>query len=432
MVCNWHAVLGRGVQPAVDHEKALGLPRKFLKLRCNYRGHSLTTRFGHAFLPKSLYNNATIFQAVVSHAVDESLKMATDGVRDPPTGKPFHMVVLNAVGDWSWLHKIGGFTRSYHNMERAGRQAGAGESKRPVEICQLCRAGQLDVPYEELHTRQPRWLGTLFVDNPWVTTPSFCRLWHAPGQAAGLFAWDIFHSWHLGVGKAHVSSCLAILSELEAGGNVDARFEALSQEFIAWSKRERQPRLMAKLSKEFLGWATKKDYPGGSWHKGAITTTLMKFLEYKLARTDLSADALLPLASEATTTMNLCLQKLYQHDEVFLEPSVASAIGELGLRFLRRFSSLARGAFDEGRCLWPLLPKLHSLHHIFITLVQQAGSQHVALHPLCHGTQQDEDYVGRPSRLSRRVAPQRASERCLQRYLKHSYEKYVEAKLIVP
>ena len=299
-------------------------------------------------------------------------------------------------------------------------------------ICHQCRAGQCNIPFEDFFSREPKWYPTLHEQPPWdspTSMSSFCSLPHAPGEEAGLFAWDLFHSLHLGVAKTHVSSTLAALSDLEEGTTVDARFQALAEDYAEWRKSGSY--LKVNITKDFIGWRSRNDYPCGSWHKGATTTSLRKYLEARLGLMDLSGNRLLQMAFEATVAINRSTKLLYEHGEVFLGPAAAESIGELGLRFLRRYASLAKGAHDEQRSLWSIIPKCHALHHIYLTLVKQAAAGKLSLSPLCHGTQQDEDYTGRPSRISRRVDVRLATRRVVQCYLASAYDKYVAEGFIV-
>ena len=202
-----------------------------------------------------------------------------------------------------------------------------------------------------------------------------------------------------------------MLSDVTAGSNIDLRFEALNDEWKSFKAGVFQP----KLTPEFIGWDSRSDFPSGSWHRGQLTTDLMRFLEHKFEQMDLSDDIMLLKAAEGTSAINL-----------------SRSIAEHGLKFLRRYSSLAKRAFDTERSLWGLIPKCHAMHHIFVKLLLEAEQGRPSLHPLCLGVQQDEDYVGRPSRLSRRVSSRLASTRVLQRYLQDAYSKFVASKLIVP
>ena len=293
----------------------------------------------------------------------------------------------------------------------------------------MCRAGEDQVPFEDFYSRNPTWYGTLHQATPWVTRPIFCNLDHVPGEEASLFAWDLFHALHLGVGKAHVSSCLAALSDLQVGSTVDARFQTLNADYQLWCKSGSY--LQSKLTKEFIAWPSRTEYPNGSWHKAHITTNLLLYLEQKLGNMDLTDQSLLQAAAEATTAINKSMRLLYESGELFLQPELALQVGELGLRFLRRYASLARLSYNQGKTLWTILPKCHVCHHIYVTLAKQGSSGMISLSPLGQAVQQDEDFVGRPSRISRKVGVKSASHRVLERYLKSAYDKYVAAGYLV-
>ena len=55
------------------------------------------------------------------------------------------------------------------------------------------------------------------------------------------------------------------------------------------------------------------------------------------------------------------------------------------------------------------------------------------VNPICWATQQSEDFVGRPSRLARRVTPKllQVAPRVLQRHLQASYEHFAKAGYII-
>ena len=104
------------MQAALDRQKRDGTPGKFLKLMCNYKGHSYTSRLGHASLPKALYSDPEVFERVMAHSVEESLFMVNEGLTNPHTKKQHFMITLNLVGDWAWLHRAGNLCRTYNNM----------------------------------------------------------------------------------------------------------------------------------------------------------------------------------------------------------------------------------------------------------------------------------------------------------------------------
>ena len=134
---------------------------------------------------------------------------------------------------------------------------------------------------------------------------------------------------------------------------------------------------------------------------------------------------------EAVQSINVCFSGLYKGD-AFLLANEAKFLGETGLRFLRRYSALAKTANDNQMSLFVLLPKLHILQHLMLKdLAIPSETQQYILNPLCLSVQQSEDFIGRNSRLARRVHPTLCARRCLQRHLQLARCKYVEAGYLV-
>ena len=78
-----------------------------------------------------------------------------------------------------------------------------------------------------------------------------------------------------------------------------------------------------------------------------------------------------------------------------------------------------------------LQPKLHPLQHFAVKLWQIGNANKAAINPLVYATQVSEDFVGRQSRLSRRVAPQQVIRRVLERYLVSAHAQFVESGYVV-
>ena len=187
--------------------------------------------------------------------------------------------------------------------------------------------------------------------------------------------------------------------------------------------------ILTKVTKEVINWETTTNFPMGNWYKGAITTNLCDFIRFKTAAGG-SGDEWLDLVGEASVAIHTCFAGLYKSG-VFLEPSTARELGEQGLRFLRRYSSLAKKAVIAARPLFSILPKHHCLHHVFLQdLVLASQTQTCVLNPICFTVQQSEDFIGRGSRIARRVHPRTSAQRVMQRHLQLAYEKYVDAGVL--
>ena len=292
-------------------------------------------------------------------------------------------------------------------------------------------AGRRDVPFEAFHTRAPAWLATMHVESPFHDPSPLTALLHEPGKEASLFRFDLWHAFHLGVGKAFVGGALALWSERFEGRGKDARFDKLSGHFRAWCSATGHPMILSKLSKESIGWENSTNYPVGTWFKGSLTTTLSEYIRDQLGGGD-SGDEMLDLVGEAASAIHHCISGLYGSD-AFVEAPKARELGEYGLRFLRRYSTLADKACAVSRPLFILLPKMHALQHVFLQdLVIASQTQEWIVNPVCYSVQQSEDFIGKNSRVSRRVHPAECARRVIQRHLKLAHNKYVEAGLLVP
>eukprot|EP00435_Cladocopium_sp_Y103_P057691 s983_g20.t1 len=344
LVCSFYSILGRGM---LNRQKPGKAP--YLKQLPNFHGHTYTSRFLFAALPKHMYTGAAseIFDGLMELATDEVDFMFNVGLQDQYRGNA-RACLLNITGDWPWLAKSGNIARSFLNVQKH-REAAACKG-----VCHLCKGGQPGYPYEEIGTRTPAWLGSLFSDDPFKTPPPFLRVAHVAGQGQALWFFDVFHTWHLGCAKHFLGSVLVLLAEREPQSNIELRFEALTQKYLGWCKQRSKRAFVSKLTKEFVNYPTTQSYPTGSWHKGALSTTLMDFVEELFLAegwNDNDDGQMLRMAGEAAVQANSFLRSLYMAD-VWMQPSAARAAAEYGLRFLRRYGALAKLAFNSGRTLW--------------------------------------------------------------------------------
>ena len=119
----------------------------------------------------------------------------------------------------------------------------------------------------------------------------------------------------------------------------------------------------------------------------------------------------------AVTMANSLMRGLY-HAGVWISSAIARTLASSGLRFLSSYSKLAELCFQRRLQRFCLIPKLHFCHHLMVELHQQSLEAAWCLSPLAFSVQSQEDFIGRPSRISRRVsAKQTQSLRTLQRVL---------------
>lgn len=120
------------------------------------------------------------------------------------------------------------------------------------------------------------------------------------------------------------------------------------------------------------------------------------------------------LKAEAATALNQCIGGLYS-EGLFLKPDRAVELARKGLLFLHNYAKLASLTFERRQRRFPFIPKCHYLHHQFLDLLFGGRSSPWTLNILAFANQLSEDFVGRPSRLARRVSPRATSLRVIER-----------------
>ncbi len=427
LVMSFYGLLGRGLR-----NKSKDPKRKapYIQMLPNYHGHTLTSHFLMCGLPKHMYtgNREHVFERLLDLAAEESQHLFLSGIEDHRSGRgKFTVALLFISGDWPWLADSGYMLRSFRNVQKHKTRRSP-----PGGICHLCKAGQCGVDFEQLNTRTPRWLDTMHSQE--MSEEGFASplqsIPHPAGKVASLWAFDVFHTWHLGVARCLLGSFIALLSDIQPSGAIDSRFEILSGKYTQWCKTHKRRAHVGKLTKELIGWPTTNTFPSGVWHKGALSTTLMAWVQSLYYSEGSTWSPMLQIAGQAAVEGNAFLRCLYNAN-AWLTVREARLASEHGLSFLRHYSDLAMMAWRDGRTLWVIQPKHHAYHHLVLQmlLASEAGK---VINPLCYACQQSEDFIGRPSRLSRRVTAQpKVAERVIERYLQSCYGQWVKAGFIV-
>ena len=102
----------------------------------------------------------------------------------------------------------------------------------------------------------------------------------------------------------------------------------------------------------------------------------------------------------------------------WIPSSEGKTLGAWIMCFLQCYACLAKIALEANVPRWALMPKHHVIHHTALELYygSSKGLRWV-MNPLSGSNQMQEDFVGKPSRLSRRVAVPAIHSRVLQRSL---------------
>ena len=396
------------------------------KLHVNFASHTFLTRFVISVLPKTDYQaNPDFFHDTMDLFSLELKDLYENGVIDASTGERWRFVVLGVKGDMPYLQKIGKLKRSWNATVKRGTARTA-----PRGVCHLCLAGTNGCPAEDTRTHAT-WIPTIGVQPPWDIMPGIVQnLPHDLSNPSSFLHADIWHCIHLGVGKSFVASTLQICLEVIPGcTNNDDRFQWLTDHYQRWCRSVKTSCYVSKISPYLVSYG---DGPGatGNWSKGSLTTNLARWLVVLLQ--DLSQDqsGLLPLCLEAIKQLNNAMSFLY-NAPLFLESNECEYVHDRGMCFVQTYSTLATKCFNLGRAhLFPLFPKLHACHHVFLSLHQSSLTCGIGLNPLSASCQLDEDTIGRVSRVSRRVSSRLVILRTLQRHLVACWSVWTDAKLL--
>lgn len=318
MVTSLQSCLGTGFDE--QRPSSRGTKRSLdgdVKLRVNYKGHSFTNRFVTSAIPKSHYEtNPKVFHSAMDHLCQDLQQLLSEGVRDPLTQEVFYVAVIGVKGDWPYLQKMGNLNRAFNTGAKGGQD---GEKSRG--ICHLCLAGQKLFPAEEINTFQPAWRVTVGVSCPWDRVPSVVRtLPHDHSNPASFFMPDLWHAFHLGVGKSFVSSAVQLALPFIAAANPHYR---------DFCKKHRRPPIVSRITGTLVSYRDKTGAVG-AWSKGSVTTTMMLWVPALFS--DLPHDPLLALAAEGAQKANDMFAFLYRAP-AFLSKEEAMSVSSLGADF---------------------------------------------------------------------------------------------------
>ena len=129
----------------------------------------------------------------------------------------------------------------------------------------------------------------------------------------------------MGVGKDFSASAICLLVQLLPGSNIDVRFEALSSMYKSWCKQHKKVKYLTKIDKHTVGGCGKRDEPGASWNKAAVTVNMLEFIGdfCKVHEEKCNEDQRLRFIAAAAKAVNTFMKGLYSND-LWIPSSTAS------------------------------------------------------------------------------------------------------------
>ena len=310
-------------------------------------------------------------------------------------------------------------------------------------MCSLCWAGDRAYPFEDCSDK-PDWAETLGASRPWSITPNLALVPGNPSFPEQVFLLDPFHLFKVGLARDLSGSAIIALCKMQfwdnAGDskNIKFRLERAHKSFQLYCLAQRKAPGLRSFTKTFLNFGSNK---ASAWtnSKGSDSMLLLKWLLWFVSLQLLRPEEIqnprhLQFCKTLKHTVDSGLKvfALLHSHPLWLQPTCATVLYKRIMLLLRGYKSLAQQMVSLRMSGFGLKPKFHGTHHVAFAIKQALERQcQLVLSPLVAACEQNEDVVGRISRLSRRLATRTLTRRVLQRHflkksalLRRSTEKH--------
>ena len=199
-----------------------------------------------------------------------------DGIAVEEGGSQYRirLCVTGVKGDLPFLQSAGALERTFRRAPKKGAPAAA----KSVGICHYCMAGFDNYSFADV-SESPPWeqsMASGAARVPWETVSPFTSLLPSYDDfPPRLYRFDIWHNWHLGLGRYFLASSLICMLGLFHGTSVDTRFHAMTSSWRSFCRRVRQRPILTRFSREVFSYFGNLDWPEGGWQKASTTTLLM-------------------------------------------------------------------------------------------------------------------------------------------------------------
>lgn len=278
--------LGRGTRSYLKEGKHRA-PLKRNQMGMNFVGKSWATQFMQFSLLRLVKDQEPeVFNQLIQMYGRDMQLLWEKGIWSEDGQRHVWCIHLYTKGDLPALKVMGGLKRSFSNVPR-----GPASKKACTGVCHLCLAGQerddarsaLAHPYEDLG-QGASWTTTQGAVLPWEETPLVLKDMPVMDQKlmVQFFATDLWHNFHLGIGKHFTASAFVAIVESDLAclprGKVELKFEFLTSEYKAYFRKVGISPYVPDISRESMSFPASTASPVGRWSKGAATSQFMLFL----------------------------------------------------------------------------------------------------------------------------------------------------------
>ena len=397
-------VYGIGDEPAA-YSLASDAHRVLSKQTTNYRGSTYLSRFLLFSLGSWIYEkHPAVLDRLVAQAAADLRRLFYEGlvVGEGATQQSFFVAVIGIKGDLAFHKDVYQLQRSYAHVGTT--------STGP--ICHACHAGDI-VRFED-YSENPEWVQSLFATRPWndEVQPALCNIpaFEAPEELIQL---DPFHVVKFGLCRSVVGGVLVYLIRhgfFDYAGsttNEDDRLQRAHSNFCMFCRAQKRYPSLKSFTRAFLHIKNRMSAPWSAT-KGSDTMLLLAWLAFFLRLTlgqDPSENQVTMLKSmlKLVEAFRASMKVLHGHN-LWLSRRCARRLYVEIMRCLRGYQLVGSRCLSRGYRAFLQKPKNHALHHIAWCLrVGLASGAPYVLNPECFSCEPDEDFIGRVSRLSRKV-----------------------------
>ena len=386
-----------------------------LSQKTNMQGHSYLQHYPVFVLPGSMYKQHTgLLQACLQQMSIELRQCFFEGFQDDK-GHCYFGALVGSKGDLKWIAKAAQLKRCFEHVGR----------KRDIEMCHECGAGSQEHPFEELTTEFPSWTQTIHSQRPWDedNPPHMSTIPYNLSEPESQLKRDVFHLCKVGIYRDFVGSAIAWFASVGyfGRGDVDTKLERAHSVFALFCQTTKRTPALRSFNKRFFNYLNLTSFPWTN-SKGSDTMHLVAWIQvFSVAcrnspvhRDHLEVKDLMHQTAMAASNF---FHNMNNHG-LFLKvfPCGVSLWAEVRT-FIRGYAALAHKCFSTLNFPgFSIKPKIHLLRHSEHELVQWLSNPqvHYILNPLAFGCEQNEDFIGRACRLSRRCDTRTLCVRVLQ------------------
>ena len=383
----------------------------------NFSGHSFLTRrllFGlGGWVAKK---NPHVAESLLAEIAQSFRDLFLSGI--DIRGRRFFAALAGVKGDMDFHRKYFFLERSYNHV---------GKSKGPGFICHCCMASVGgEFPFEEL-SEQPKWLESEFKERPWPAdqVPALSTIPFDARFPEKMIVADPFHVVKLGVARDLIGGSIVFLARK---GFFD--FDGCSKDFVKRLERGFSCfNLWCQVNKEYprlkgfnKGNLNVKNFLSAPWINscGSDSMALLKWLCWFLAlmihRPRVPGFGPLLDCMLLTCEAGIKMFRIMNSHRLVLRRPCARLLYVTIMRFLRGYRRLSVSVLELRIRAFMFKPKTHTLHHMAVAIRTSLIRGHpAAFNPQVASCDINEDFIGRVSRLSRKVNVRCCDMRVIQR-----------------